>query len=47
MIRMDMTAWPQCTNQGCGIDSSGAYHGIDCARSRFAAEQLEAWQGEN
>lgn len=34
------TEWPACTMQGCGTDSFGPYHGPNCARSKFAAENL-------
>lgn len=45
-VYLDTTGWPQCTKNGCGVDSFGAYHGVDCARSRFAAEQLQAWRDD-
>ena len=43
-IAMDTSKWPACTHQECGADTFGPYHGVNCARARFAAEQLENWQ---
>lgn len=40
----DTKDWPPCSHQECGADSFGPYHGTNCARSRFAAEQLAAWE---
>lgn len=45
LIRADMSQWPACTHHECGADSFGPYHGVNCARSRFMAEQLQAWGG--
>lgn len=42
----DTKNWPGCTQQGCGVDTFGVYHGVHCARSQFASELLDAWTEE-
>lgn len=47
-IYLDLSQWPACTRQpDCGTDERGTYHGRNCARSRYAAEQLDAWKEDH
>lgn len=44
MVIYTTEKWPACTQDACGVDTFGPYHGQNCARARFAAEWLEAWK---